>query len=787
MRLIAVTFALCFLCFFALAQDTTGVGSLAGTVLNSDNTPAVAVKVCLVGNDRCGETNERGAFRIPEVRAGTYSLELTAPNRPPVRTSEVEVRAGLEGKVDLTMPILEAVQQSVTVTESLYVAPVEVKNSGFLVTSQEVFKSAGALQDVARYIQTLPGVAIGADDFRNDIIVRGGSPLENLFVVDNIEIPNINAFANFASAGGSLSILDAAMIQDTTFLTGGYPAPYINRTSSVLQVTQREGSREQFTGRATVGFAGAGGILEGPIKQGKGSWVVSARRSFLDLFTDDTGIGGVPVVYTFNAKAVYDLTPRDRIWGVSVTGVDKIRLGRVDNPGDQLADNELFNFDIRYQGWRSANGFNWQRLFGDKGVGLFGFTHSEASTTQAVRDLVRNGVPPVDAPASAVIAQAPLVFSDDSREGETTLKYDYTVFGSTMGKVQAGGSFKLFNLRYNTAAPFGSDNPYSLVPDSNPFFFRENFRAYQSGGYLQTSKDFGSRLNLTLGGRFDNYSFIQSTRFSPRAGLSLRITDRLSWKASYGRYFQQPFFLFLTAFPVNAGLIPFRADHYVSGLAYQASPSLRITLEAYRKDYGDYPTALQFPQLSLANVGDTFNVRDILFPLTSAGRGRAQGVELFVEKKFTDKWYGQANLAFSRSRQAGLDGVLRPSSFDYPRIFNTVGGYRFNRKWEASLRFSYLSGRPFTPFDERVSTAQRRGVFDLTRVNAERLPAYIRFDVRVDRTFTVRDKPLLVFFGAQNVFNRENIAGFSWNRGLNRRETNEQLGIFPIVGLDWRF
>jgi hypothetical protein len=116
-----------------------------------------------------------------------------------------------------------------------------------------------------------------------------------------------------------------------------------------------------------------------------------------------------------------------------------------------------------------------------------------------------------------------------------------------------------------------------------------------------------------------------------------------------------------------------------------------------------------------------------------------------------------------------------------------VGGYRFNRKWEASLRFSYLSGRPFTPFDERVSTAQRRGVFDLTRVNAERLPAYIRFDVRVDRTFTVRDKPLLVFFGAQNVFNRENIAGFSWNRGLNRRETNEQLGIFPIVGLDWRF
>ena len=72
---------------------------------------------------------------------------------------------------------------------------------------------AGALQDVARYVQTLPGVSIGSNDFRNDIIVRGGSPLENLFIVDNIEIPNINAFANFASAGGTVSLLDAELIK----------------------------------------------------------------------------------------------------------------------------------------------------------------------------------------------------------------------------------------------------------------------------------------------------------------------------------------------------------------------------------------------------------------------------------------------------------------------------------------------------------------------------------------------------------------------------------------------
>ena len=155
-------------------------------------------------------------------------------------------------------------------TAPAFQTPEAVKTSGFLVAPREILKSAAALQDVSRYVQGLPGVVIGTNDFRNDIIVRGGSPLENLFLVDNVEIPNINAFANFASAGGTVSLLDAQLLQDVTFLTGGYPAPYINRTSSVLQVTQREGNREQFGGWATLGFAGAGAVFEGPINVGKG-------------------------------------------------------------------------------------------------------------------------------------------------------------------------------------------------------------------------------------------------------------------------------------------------------------------------------------------------------------------------------------------------------------------------------------------------------------------------------------------------------------------------------------
>jgi outer membrane receptor protein involved in Fe transport len=765
------------------AQDTTAVGSVAGSVRTND-TPVAGVKVCVAGLDRCVTTDAKGEYRLVDLRSGTYRLTLTAPNRPATESDPVEVRAGLEARVEFALPAIDAVSQSITVSESVFIAPEEIKNSGYLIQSREVWKSAGALQDVARYVQTLPGVAIGSNDLRNDIIVRGGSPLENLFIIDNIEIPNINAFANFASAGGTVSLLDANLIQDVTFLTGGYPAPFINRTSSVMQIAQREGDRQKFGGQATVGFAGAGGVFEGPIRKDKGSFVTSFRRSFLDLVTDDIGFGGVPVLYTWNTKATYDLTARDRIWVANISGWDNIRLGR---RRDGENDEEVNNLDINYSGSRSATGFNWQRLFGDRGVGLFGVTHSDARVKSQVRDLARGGPIPPGVDFDQLLNGSPTVFADDSSERETTLKFDYTGYIPAFEKLQAGGSFKSFGINYRTEAPFGSNNPFSPVADVNPFFVRQNYRASQTGLYLQSTRSLGSRVSLTAGGRFDRYSILDAVRFSPRMGLSVRLTDRLSWRASYGQYFQQPFFLFISAFPENRGLTPFRADHYVTGFTYVASPTLRFTLEGYAKEYKDYPVSTQFPQLSLANIGDTFNVRDLLFPMTSAGRGRVAGVELFVEKKFQDKWFGQANLSYSRTRYSGLDGVRRPGVFDYPIIANVLGGYRLNARWEGSIRFNYLQGRPYTPFDLGISTAQRRGVFDTNRVAAERLPDYFRTDLRIDRIFMVRDKPLILFAGIQNITNRKNIAGFSWNRSTNRQEFADQLGVFPILGLDWRF
>ena len=399
-----------------------------------------------------------------------------------------------------------------------------------------------------------------------------------------------------------------------------------------------------------------------------------------------------------------------------------------------------------------------------------------------MRDILRSGLPLDTTPADELILASPFVFREDSGEEETTIKYDHTAYTNGWGKIQAGGSFKIFDLGYNVASPFGYDGPFTLVPDVNPIDLLQNLTTTQLSAYFQDTINLTDRLNLTFGGRLDHYALLGETRFSPRFGASFRLTQKLSLTGSYGHYYQQPPFLFLTAFQENRDLTPIRAEHYVAGVSYVANSTLRFTVEAYRKNYKDYPVALQFSQLSFANVGDTFDVRDILYPMTSAGLGESQGIQLFAEKKFSRKWFGQANVTFQKTRHAGLDGLQRPGAFDYPVLFNVIGGYRLSRKWEFATRFAYLGGRPFTPFDGELSTEQRRGIFDLQRVNSERAPDYYRLDVRFDRTFTIRDKPLLLYLGFQNVTNRENFNGINWSRRLNELTFQEGTGIFPLFG-----
>ena len=156
----------------AAAQDTTGVGAISGVVRNASGTLLQGVRVCALDTPSCATSDAQGAFRIGEVRSGAYRLEVLPKEGLPFTSELVEVHSGLDGTVEITLPRLEEVTLSVTVTAPTFRAPDEVKNSAFLIEPRQILKVAGADQDVSKYLVSLPGVVIGTNDFRNDIIVR---------------------------------------------------------------------------------------------------------------------------------------------------------------------------------------------------------------------------------------------------------------------------------------------------------------------------------------------------------------------------------------------------------------------------------------------------------------------------------------------------------------------------------------------------------------------------------------------------------------------------------------
>jgi hypothetical protein len=751
-----------FVAVLTAAQDTTGAGSLRGRLLSVGGEPAPSQQVCLraVG---CQTADALGRFRFSGLRPGEYELSVAG------NAVAVDVRPGLEAEVEVVLTEPATLQQSIEIRESFFLAPEEIKTSQFVIPAPEINSSPAALKDISRYVQTLPGVLFGTNDFRNDLIVRGGSPLENLYIVDNVEIPNINHFANFASAGGPVGQINTELLSDLTFLSGGYPAPYANRLSSVLQLTQREGSREGLRAHASLGFGGGGAILEGPLGK-RGSWLASARRSFLDLVTDDIGFGGVPVYLNFQGKALYDLDDRNRVWFSNLGGRDEILIRpQAERKGMQASD----RYNVDSFGWRNASGLNWQRILGREGVSLLGLTHSHGSVNNQVGDLSIGGA---------------LVSRQRSTEDEANAKWDATFELARLGKLQAGANARWHWIGYDLANPLGLENPFSPEPGRvNRLFIREDFTATQQGVYVQATRQITPRLNLTAGARWDRFGFLGRSRISPRAAFSWRLLSRVQAHFSYGRYFQQPFFLFLCADPVNRGLTPMRSDHLVAGLSWNPQPGLRMTLEAYEKRYGAYPVSLEYPQVTLAAAGDAFGPNYYLLPLTSVGSGRARGVEFYARKTLEERWYGQFNLAVSESRHRALDGVLRPGGFDARFAVNLTAGYRFRRRWEAGIRNTLFSGRPFTPFDRELSRAQNRDIFDLGQVNAVRARAYHRLDIRVDRYWNTGSGTLNLYFGVQNALNRANFMAQVWDFRRNEATTWTQMRMFPIGGMEWRF
>jgi hypothetical protein len=739
-------------------------GTIAGRVLDrATRSPVPQATVNVEGLPLGAVTDDEGRFAIARVPLGTHRVRAWRLDYPAVIRTDVVVSAGHTTQTDFDLEARAVETGEVEVQASAFARAADKANSTYDLDYEEIRRSPGAIGDVSRLVQSLPGV-INANDQRNDIISRGGSPTENLTLVDNVEVPNLNHFAAQGTSGGPISMLNNEFVRDASFLAGGFAAPYGDRLSSVMDIRLREGNRERFDAEFDVSFAGAGLLAEGPLGR-HGSWTGSVRQSYLKLLAGPFGLEAIPYTTNAQAKAEYEIGTRDRVWAVGIWGRDNISF---DVDASDLEDPSLQETDAN--GWRYAAGLNWQRLFGTRGWGTLAITDGASYYGAKVRDLQLGGA---------------TVFENRSNEAATTLKYDLAYRFGAPGALKAGASVKWYRNDYDIAQPYGTQDPFSTdTARVNAGTITRDYVTPAYGAYAQWTLPLGRVADLTLGGRADHYDYVDASRFSPRAGLTVHVRPNLDLNASVGRYHQLPAFVYLDAAPGNRELAPMRSDHYVAGVAWYPMSDLKVTVEGYQKDYADYPVAVDYPTLSLANTGDVYGIYGLLFPMTSAGEGRARGIEFYAQKKLARSLYGQLSYTYSQVRHAALDGIERRGGFDTPHTATVIAGYKLGAAWEFSSRFSYATGRPYTPPLEPASTQQNRYVLDLDRINALRSPDYSRLDLRTDYRFRFAGTNVTTFLEVQNVLDHENVFQYVWNPKTNQLEAQDQIRFLPILGVN---
>lgn len=734
--------------------------SITGRVTDqTTQAPLRSATVQVLGTKAGAITDEDGRFRIFDVPPGTYQVRFSSVGYEPLVRTDVVVNPARPAVLDVAMREQARRAGEVLVRPEYFQRSPDAVTSVQTLSSEEIRRLPGGFEDVVRAISTLPGVA-QAQNGRNDLLVRGGAPSENLFLVDNIESPNINHFGTQGSGGGPLSFVNLDFVQSTTFSTGGFGVKYGDRISSVLSIDLREGRDDRFGGKATISASQFGLNLEGPLTS-RGSWLFSARRSYLDFIFRAAGFSFVPEYWDFLGKASYRLGPNDNISALAIAAVDRVRQFN-DDP-DARFDNSRILDNSQDQ---LVAGVTWKHLFGA------GYLN-----TTVGRTLVAYRFRQTDSLLNPV-------FENTSTEDELSMRLDGLLLLSPTTEIAVGALGKTI----------GFDAAIRLTEPGVAVDAKPSERFTKAGAYAQLAHTFAFGLRTSVGVRGDYFSGIDRTTYlAARASASLPIDERSSISVSAGRYHQSPSYIWLVSDDRNRALNSIATDVLVAGLDRTLGEDVRVGVEGYYKLYTDYPAATARPYLVLANTGAGFGGADEGFAsfgleeLASLGKGRAYGVELLLQKKLSAiRCYGVAALSLNRAYFTATDGIERPSNFDQRIIFNLSGGYELDDDWEIGLKFRFASGRPYTPVDSTGDPTF--GHLVTSQYNSLRLAASHALDVRVDKRWPFAGWSLTTYVDVQNVYNRKNPNPPRWNERLRAAETESAaIGILPSIGVSAEF
>lgn len=702
-----------------------------------------------------------GRFTLAGVTPGTVTVRVIAIGYAPLTLRDIAVGSGRP------VPLLIELEARPLDLGTIVTAAPPRDNLGqgggaATLGRDETRRAPGVQEDIVRAVALLPGVGVTSPG-RNDLVVRGGSAAENLFLLDGLEVPNINHFGSQGATGGPVSLLPIDLVRGAAFTSAPPSAAYGDRTSSATAITLREGNEERWAGQGNLSATGIGAIAEGPV--GNGSVLFGVRRSYLDLLFRALDFSFLPTYYDATLKATQRLGQRDQLTLLALGSRDDISFLT------DSADQRLDNARILGSTQRGAVvGLTWQRTLPN---GALTVTLGHTRTSFDSRQVDTTGT---------------TIFAAVSREAEHSLRGDLLLAPRSDLELRFGAVGRIAPaLRYDVTLPGALRRDGNGVPQ--PLLVDSTFSARRVAAYAEATWRPREAWRFTAGLRADRYAWLgNAVHLSPRLSLARDVSARTTLTASAGRTVQPPPFIWQVGDPTNGALRPWRADQVTLGVRSRIG-STTLQVEGYLKRYRDYPVRIFRRQAVLTPSGFEDALDDIPFglePLGSSGRGRAWGVELLAQRRLDNlPLYGLASLTLARARFTPLDGIERPGAFDVPVIATALAGWRPTDRLEVSGKLRISSGARTTPF---LTSGELAGTPDFTSYLAgPRLPTFYALDLRVDRRWSFRATQLTLYLDIQNVTDRENPSRYQWNLRERIVETDTSVGRLPSIGLTFDF
>ncbi|MFK2398708.1 TonB-dependent receptor domain-containing protein [Bacteroides fragilis] len=717
---------------------------IKGTVIDkASRQPLEFINVLVLGLGRGGVTDAEGHFNIGEVPPGIYRLQASAVGYKTILTPEYIVSTkDLTIQIETEENLTEL--EGVTVTASPFRRDPESPVGLRIIGLQEIEKSPGANRDISRIVQSYPGVAFSPAGYRNDLIVRGGSPSENRFYLDGVEIPNINHFSTQGASGGPVGIINADLIREVNFYTGAFPTDRGNAMSSVLDFKLRDGDMERNSLKATLGASEVSLASNGHIGK-KTSYLVSVRQSYLQFLFDMLGLPFLPTFTDAQFKLKTRFNANNELTILGLGGIDNMKL-------NTKLDGEKAEYILSYLPKIQQETFTLGAVYRHyAGIHVQSVVVSHSYLNNRNTKYLNNDESSADN----------LSLKLRSVEQETKFRIENT---STFGnwKINFGA-----NLDYSQYTNTTFQRVY--IDEGRTFDYHTYLGMWRWGifgtiNYATTDE----RFTASLGVRTDANNFSSGIKgmgdqLSPRLSLSYRLTDGLYLSGNAGLYYQLPPYTGL-GFKDNNGAWVNKYLRYMSvsqeslGLSWHPGNTFELSAEGFYKQYDKIPFSIT-DGIPLACKGNDYGVIGNE-ALSSTAQGRAYGIEILMKWLIAKKLNLASSFTLFKSEyRNNKQSEYIASAWDNRYIFNMSGTYNFPHNWSLGMKISCIGGAPYTPYDVEKSSlvtawnAQGRPYYDYTKYNTGRLPAFGQLDVRVDKTFYLKRCMLGFYIDLQNVTN----------------------------------